>query len=71
MEETIKCAHAPCSCPAPKNGLFCSTHCEEASSKAATGEQKPARCHCQHPDCGADVEDPSLLQNPGLAEAVA
>ncbi len=44
-EETKKCAHPACSCPAPHGEKYCSAYCNDA---AGTTE---IACNCGHPGC--------------------
>lgn len=42
------CKNAPCSCPAPDDGQYCSASCEGA------GDTIELDCDCGHGECGGN-----------------
>ena len=44
-DETKKCAHPACVCPAAKDSNYCSTSCEDAK------DTMEISCNCGHPGC--------------------
>jgi hypothetical protein len=47
-DEDNKCQNAPCTCPAPSDGKYCSASCEGA------GKTIELDCDCGHTDCGGN-----------------
>ena len=45
-DETKKCAHPPCNCPAKEGSRYCGAYCEGATDTAEIV------CSCGHPACG-------------------
>lgn len=48
-EETVKCAHAGCNCPAPAGSDYCSDQCSLNEDDSETG------CRCGHAECAAEA----------------
>jgi hypothetical protein len=44
-DETKKCEHPACICPAAEGSNYCSTSCEDA------GDTTEISCNCGHPGC--------------------
>jgi hypothetical protein len=44
-EQTDKCAHHNCHCPAPSGSDYCSDYCAKDEDDSETG------CGCEHPEC--------------------
>ena len=57
VDQSAKCAHAPCQCLAGSGSAWCSTHCEDA----AAGDRRAAGagCGCGHPGCTSADEVPA------------